>query len=96
LAAYKDKPVTLGVRPEDLHEATAHQDPPTSIFEVTVEVVEPMGHEIYLDVKAAGAGLVARVAPETQVKIGQTMKLAATLEKLHAFDPQTERAIGLD
>jgi multiple sugar transport system ATP-binding protein len=95
LAAFKDKPVTLGIRPEDLHEATP-QDPPNSILDAKVEVVEPIGHEIYLDVKAGGAELVARVSPDTPVKVGQTIKLAATLEKLHAFDPQTERAIGLN
>ena len=93
LAAYKDKPVTMGIRPEDLHESTP-QDPPNSIFDVRVEVVEPIGHEIYLDVKAGAAELVARVSPDTPVKVGQTMKLSATLEKLHAFDPQTERAIA--
>jgi hypothetical protein len=39
--------------------------------------------------------IVARVSPDTPVKVGQTIKLAASLDKLHAFDPQTERAIGL-
>ncbi len=94
LAAYKDKSVTLGIRPEDLHEATP-QDPSNSVFEAMVEVVEPIGHEIYLDVKIGPAEVIARVSPDTPVKVGQKIKLAATTEKLHAFDQQTEKAIGL-
>jgi multiple sugar transport system ATP-binding protein len=95
LSAYKDKPVTMGIRPEDLHEATP-QDSATSTFDAMVEVVEPIGHEIYLDVKVGPAELIARVSPDTPVKVGQKIKLAATTEKLHAFDQQTERAVGLN
>jgi multiple sugar transport system ATP-binding protein len=94
MAGYKDKTVTMGLRPEDVREATP-QDPANSLFEAKVEVVEPIGHEIYLDVTVGSAEIIARVSPDTPVKMGQMIKLAATLDKLHAFDPQTERAIGL-
>jgi multiple sugar transport system ATP-binding protein len=94
MAAYKDKTVTMGIRPEDMHEATP-QDPAQSLFGAKVEVVEPIGHEIYLNVMVGPTEIVARVSPDTPVKVGQTIKLAASLDKLHAFDPQTERAIGL-
>ena len=94
MAAYKDKPVTMGIRPEDMHEVTP-QDPPNRVFDAKVEVVEPIGHEIYLDVTVGTFEVIARVSPDTPVKVGQTIKLAATVDKLHAFDPQTERAIGL-
>jgi multiple sugar transport system ATP-binding protein len=93
LAAYAGKPVTMGVRPEELREANS-QDPANTVFEATVEVVEPIGHEIYLDVKAGPVELIARVSPDTPAKVGQKIRLAATVEKLHAFDPQTEKAIG--
>ncbi|MBI4537229.1 MAG: sn-glycerol-3-phosphate ABC transporter ATP-binding protein UgpC [candidate division NC10 bacterium] len=94
LAEYKDKTLTMGLRPEDMHEATS-QDASPSLFEARVEVVEPIGHEIYLNVLIDGNEIVARVSPDTPVKVGQKIKLAATIEKLHAFDPQTEKAIGL-
>ncbi len=93
LAAYAGKPVTMGVRPEELREATP-QDPANTVFDAMVEVVEPIGHEIYLDVKAGPVELIARVSPDTPAKVGQKITLAATVEKLHAFDPQTEKAIG--
>ena len=94
MAAYKDKTVTMGIRPEDMHEATA-QDLPNSLFDAKVLVVEPIGHEIYLDVMVGNFEIIARVSPDCPVRVGQTIKLAASLDKLHAFDPQTERAIGL-
>ena len=94
LATYKDKPITMGIRPEDLHEATP-QDPANSVFEATVEVVEPIGHEIYLDVTVGESEIIARVSPDTPAKVGQKIRLAATTEKLHAFDQQSEKAIGL-
>ena len=93
LGNYKDKQVTMGIRPEDMHEATP-QDPTNSVFEAKVEVVEPIGHEIYLDVTVGNSEIIARVSPDTPVKMGQTIKLAVAVEKLHIFDPQTERAIG--
>ncbi|HSC70264.1 MAG TPA: TOBE domain-containing protein, partial [Candidatus Methylomirabilis sp.] len=71
------------------------QDPVTSVFAAKVEVVEPIGHEIYLDVTVGTSEIIARVSPDTMYKTGQAIKLAASVDKLHAFDPQTERAIGL-
>lgn len=94
MAAYKDKAVTMGIRPEDMHEVTP-QDAANSVFDAKVEVVEPIGHEIYLDVMVGSFEIIARVSPDTPVKVGQALKLAAAVDKLHAFDPQTERAIGL-
>ncbi len=95
LAGYKGRQVTMGIRPEDMHEVSP-QDSPASIFEAQVDVVEPLGNEIYLDMKVNGAELVARVSSDITVKMGQKIKLAASVEKLHAFDQQTERAIGVD
>jgi len=94
LAEFQGKKVVMGIRPEDMREASP-QDPAQATFEASVEVVEPIGHEIYLNVLINGTEVVARVSPDTPVKVGQKIKLAATVDKLHAFDPQTEQAIGL-
>ncbi|MFA5028670.1 MAG: sn-glycerol-3-phosphate ABC transporter ATP-binding protein UgpC [Candidatus Methylomirabilota bacterium] len=94
LAEFANRKVTMGIRPEDMREALP-TDPAQCTFEASVEVVEPIGHEIYLNVMIDGTEVVARVSPDTPVKVGQKIKLAATVEKLHAFDPQTEKSIGL-
>ncbi len=62
LGAFKDQPVTLGVRPEDLR-VGATSDSADLSLDAVVDVVEPLGAEILLDVTAAGQSMVARVEP---------------------------------
>ena len=54
----KGQQVALGVRPEDVHIATG-SDPAPLCFDATVEVVEPLGHEVDLfgGVDAAANGI---------------------------------------
>jgi multiple sugar transport system ATP-binding protein len=93
LRAYKGQQVSLGVRPEDVHVATG-ADPAALCFDATVEVVEPLGSEILLDVRVGrGSSIVARVEPGVRVKVHETVKLAVNGERLHFFDAKTEQAI---
>src|ERR1700749_2502257 len=54
LGRYVGQEVTLGIRPEDLHVASA-ADPTELGFDVVVEVVEKLGSEVLLGVQG-GAG----------------------------------------
>jgi multiple sugar transport system ATP-binding protein len=92
LRAYKGQHVTLGVRPEDLHVATG-ADVPERCFDATVEVVEPLGSEILLDIKVGPASMVARVEPTVRVKVHESLRIALDPEGLHFFDLKTEAAI---
>jgi multiple sugar transport system ATP-binding protein len=89
---YKGQRVTLGVRPEDLHMAGG-ADSAHHTFDATVDVVEPLGSEILLDVKAGANTLVARVEPTVRAKVHEQVKLAMNPERLHFFDTKTEQAI---
>jgi multiple sugar transport system ATP-binding protein len=92
LERHKGKSVILGVRPEDIREATP-SDPPSYRLDAVVEVVEPLGNEILLDVRVGKNPLVARVPPTSRVKIHEQVPLALNAERLHFFDTQTEQAI---
>jgi len=92
LARYRGKTVTLGVRPEDLREATG-EDPKHYCVDAVVEVVEPLGNEILLDVRVGQHPLVARVPPSSRVRLHEQITLALNPERLHFFDVQTEQAI---
>jgi multiple sugar transport system ATP-binding protein len=92
LRTQRGQRITLGVRPEDLHPAGG-ADAPDSIIETVVEVVEPLGSEILLDVKAGTTTLVARVDPSVRVKLHEKIRLALDPERLHFFDAKTEAAI---
>ncbi len=92
LRAYKGQQVAFGVRPEDVHVATG-ADAAHHSFDATVEVVEPLGSEILLDVRIGRGTIVARVEPSVRVKVHETVKLAVNADKLHFFDAKTEQAI---
>jgi multiple sugar transport system ATP-binding protein len=91
-AQHADSKVTLGIRPEDLHVATS-ADPSEHCFDADVEVIEQLGSEILLDVRAGDATMVAAVDPAVRVKIGEKIRLGLNPARLHLFDAETEMAI---
>ena len=91
LAAYKGQTVTLGIRPEDLRVGSG---PSTDYaFDATVDVVEPLGSEILLDVTLAGQSVVARVEPSVQARAHEKIRLAFVPDRIHFFDAKTEAVI---
>jgi multiple sugar transport system ATP-binding protein len=90
LRPYKGQSVTLGVRPEDLHLAAG--DGRTGL-DALVEVVEPLGSEILLDVKVGPSLMVARVEPTIRAKVHEKIRLNVESDRLHFFDAKTEAAI---
>jgi multiple sugar transport system ATP-binding protein len=91
MRAYKGQHVTLGIRPEDLR--IAADGDADYAFDTVVDVVEPLGSEILLDLKAGPTALVARVDPTVRVKTHEAMRLSMMPERLHFFDNRTELAI---
>src|SRR5437016_5731079 len=92
LGPYKGQRVALGIRPEDLRIATGADGADYS-FDTVVEVVEPLGSEILLDLKAGPNVMVARVDPTVRVKHQDKMRLSLHPERVHFFDNKTELAI---
>ena len=82
----------MGVRPEDLHVASA-ADPVEYGFDVVVEVVERLGSEILLDVAVGSDTMVASVEPSVRAKVQDQMRLALNPARLHFFDMRSEAAI---
>jgi len=92
LRQYKGQHITLGVRPEDIH-PVGGADGADQSFDAVVDVVEPLGSEILLDVKVGSTSMVARVDPSVRVKVHDPIRLALAPERLHFFDLKTELAI---
>ena len=84
--------LTLGIRPEDIHVASA-ADPGGLTFPSKVEVVEQLGSEILLDVRVGEDTMVAAVDPATRARVQDMLRLAINPERLHFFDAKTEAAI---
>ena len=91
LASYLNKEIVLGIRPDDLSAVASMEEKGT--IKATVEVVQPVGSQIYLDVKVGNHALLASVNAQTRVKSHQEIILKACLENIHFFDPVSEKAI---
>ena len=79
------------LRPEDLVEVPGPI--PGETIEVLVEVMEPLGSEVFLDTKVGENTLIARAEPKTQAKPHGRLYLKPIMENMHLFDLKDERAI---
>lgn len=96
IADYVDKDVVMGIRPEDLVDSNISHDfqiKDDNSFTANVEVVEPMGSEIYLYLAINDHDMVARVEAESEAEVEDEVTLGVDTRKLHIFDATTEEAI---
>ena len=91
---YVGKTVTIGIRPEDLHDDEAWlQASPKSVIEATIRVYELLGAEVNLYFDIDDAQFIARVNPRTTARVGSVVKIALDMSKVHVFDKETELII---
>lgn len=91
LAAYVEKPIILGIRPEDLYDSrfdTMAEHPQR--FETICDVVEPLGNEYHLQLNTANHTFTARFDPKDLPGVGQKLDVSMDMAKAHFFDPDTE------
>jgi multiple sugar transport system ATP-binding protein len=92
VGGYAGRELTLGVRPEDLRIA-AEGEADGLAFDAVVEVVEKLGSEILLDVKAGADSVVAAVEPTARARMRDRLRLAMNPDRLHFFDVRTGLAV---
>lgn len=94
LKNHSDKKVWIGIRPEDIYDAnTAVRTIDKSGLNVVLEVVEPMGNEIFLYFQIDETQIVARVPARDMPQAGNKRELLIDQSKLHFFDSQTEQTL---
>ena len=93
-AGYDGKTIVFGIRPEDIHdeEMFINQSTQTS-FDATIRVYELLGAEVFLYFPVGDVQFTARVNPRTTARVGDKVKFALDLAKMHAFDKETGKAI---
>ena len=72
----------LGIRPEHLL-----RDDGQGGFAPTVEVVEPVGNEVFVNLQHGPHALVARLPPGELPQPGDALPLRLTSRRAHYFDP---------
>jgi multiple sugar transport system ATP-binding protein len=94
-AAYVDRAVVFGIRPENVQDAVAltGSAEPGPRAEVTVEIAEPMGAETLLYLGTGATSFIARVRPTDRYHIDQKIVVGFDLAHAHLFDAQTEEAL---
>ncbi len=80
----------LGIRPEHFLPNVSEED---AAIDLKVEVLEVLGADQYLYGKIGSDDLIARVDPALKVSIGDRVRLAVNMKRLHLFDAETETAV---
>ncbi|MEE3258060.1 MAG: sn-glycerol-3-phosphate ABC transporter ATP-binding protein UgpC [Candidatus Latescibacterota bacterium] len=89
-----DREVTLGIRPEDIHDPeTIGRNIETVEIEANVEVVEPMGNEVFLNLTTGTTTFVARIDQLNIPQVDQTVQLSIEVAKAHFFDLDSEESL---
>ncbi len=91
LTPYDGQRVILGIRPEHLSWGV----PAPRSLPVRVDRVEALGNEtqITATLLESHLQLQGRITPEHGVTVGEHIWLTAALEKIHLFDPSSDRAL---
>ena len=100
----ENKPLTLGIRPEDVSvaieggptlfagESTIVHPPITS--PARLDLVEALGNEVFIYASVGLYVITARIAPRPLPKLGDPITLAFDLTKSHLFDRETGDRVG--
>ncbi|HUP50677.1 MAG TPA: sn-glycerol-3-phosphate ABC transporter ATP-binding protein UgpC [Thermoanaerobaculia bacterium] len=85
--------VLVGIRPENLLEPGKEGKGETAQVTATVELVELVGHEAVVHLRAGDALFIASFDAHRAPRAGQTITAGVELERIHLFDARTEMAI---
>jgi multiple sugar transport system ATP-binding protein len=91
---YAGREIVIGLRPEDMRPVAGGGDDAATTISARLEYVEPVGNEIFLNLRFGGCDLVSRVPPMPLPEPGGTIRLAFQPTALHCFDAGNGLRIG--
>jgi multiple sugar transport system ATP-binding protein len=95
-SAMEGEKVVLGIRPEavvDVTMAGAVKVAPENTLDVTVDVVEALGHEYVAYLTVGTQVLIATLDANSKIREMQKARIAIDLNQIHLFNADTEIAI---
>ncbi len=95
VSPFVNQKIVMGVRPEDIYDKLfaniSHQV--VSGFSATVDIVEPLGSEIYLHFNTGRNVMVAKVDANNKSKPNQVIELLLDLKRIHLFEAESGKTI---
>lgn len=92
--SYLGKSVFLGIRPENIYDKLFYPEADNSqCIKAIVEVVEPMGTEIFCYSSTKFNNITAKFTNETTPEVNNEIELVLDMKKIHLFDANTEEVI---
>jgi multiple sugar transport system ATP-binding protein len=88
--AWLDREIAVGIRPEHLAPAEAGG----AALAPVVETVEPVGNEVFVNLRLGSTPLVARLPPDPIPRQGEHLPLSLRADRLHFFDPASGRRLA--
>jgi multiple sugar transport system ATP-binding protein len=93
LKPYAGRDVLMGVRPEHVGEAGAHDWPATAPLGGSIEIVETIGHEVIVHFRSGEDMIIAKLGAHRIPGFGEQVGLVMNCDAIHLFDPQTEQRL---
>ncbi|RPI14214.1 MAG: TOBE domain-containing protein, partial [Lysobacterales bacterium] len=85
--------VLMGVRPEHVGEAGAHDWPATAPLGGTIEIVETIGHEVIVHFRTGEDMIIAKLGAHRIPRFGEQIELVMDCNAIHLFNPETEQRL---
>ena len=86
--------VALGIRAEDVRVVSAESPNMPGSFEASVQLLEPIGSDTFVELAAGPASIVARVHPDLPLEIGQLVRAEMSPGRVHLFERQSGERIN--
>ncbi|MBQ7174007.1 MAG: sn-glycerol-3-phosphate ABC transporter ATP-binding protein UgpC [Lachnospiraceae bacterium] len=86
---YQGKTVVLGIRPEDVHEASESDKADGKTIPCVIKFYELLGAEVYLYFDLEGMQMTARTGAATELRTGSEAHFSLDMNKIHVFDKET-------
>jgi multiple sugar transport system ATP-binding protein len=85
-----DRPLAIGIRPEDIAITPGHTDG----LHATIEVIESMGAANVVYVRLGSQRIAVSTPPTFSAEFDAPISLHLDMEKSHLFDPETEQVLN--
>ncbi|MBQ7264770.1 MAG: sn-glycerol-3-phosphate ABC transporter ATP-binding protein UgpC [Firmicutes bacterium] len=88
---YVGKDIIMGIRPEDIHDEDIFlTTSPESVINAEVEVTELLGATTNLYLISGGQKITATVNSRSKARLGDSLRVALDMNRVHLFDKSTE------